>query len=48
MNVIAAPRLGLRFESREHTLVPGDTMEVPAGTPHRQLAGDEGSGRVRV
>jgi uncharacterized protein YndB with AHSA1/START domain len=23
-------------------------MEVPAGTPHRQLAGDEGAGRVRV
>lgn len=94
MNVIDAPRLGLRFEIREHTdellefdavgrsrgfitqyhvhtrqsehfeviegtlrlvidgrehlLGPGETMEVPAGTPHRQLAGDEGEGRVRV
>jgi uncharacterized protein YndB with AHSA1/START domain len=93
MNVIDAPRLGLRLEircsddelvefdavgrprgfltqyhlharsaehfeviegtmrlvvaGREHRLGPGDTMEVPAGTPHRQLPG-EGAGRVRV
>ena len=93
MNVIDAPRLGIRFEirrsepdvlefdvvgrsrgfihgahvhrrqaerfeviegsmrvvmgGREHVLRPGDVMEVPAGTPHRQLPGD-GAGRVRV
>jgi uncharacterized protein YndB with AHSA1/START domain/quercetin dioxygenase-like cupin family protein len=93
MNVIHAPRLGIRFEirrsdpellefdvvgrsrgfvngahvhrnqterfeviegsmrlvmnGREHRLEPGDVMEVPAGTAHRQLPGD-GSGRVRV
>ncbi len=93
MNVIDAPRLGIRFEirqsgpemlefdvvgrsrgfihgahvhrkqaerfeviegsmrlvmdGREHVLHPGDVMEVPAGTPHRQLPGD-GAGRVRV
>jgi quercetin dioxygenase-like cupin family protein/uncharacterized protein YndB with AHSA1/START domain len=38
----------LVVDGREHLLGPGETMEVPAGTPHRQLAGDEGSGRVRV
>ena len=32
---------------REHVLRPGDVMEVPAATPHRQLPGD-GAGRVRV
>ena len=29
-------------------LGPGDAMEVPAGTPHRQLPGGEDCGRVRV
>lgn len=38
----------LVIDGREHLLGPGETTEVPAGTPHRQLAGDEGSGRVRV
>lgn len=40
--------LRLVIDGRERLLGPGETMEVPAGTPHRQLAGDEGSGRVRV
>jgi uncharacterized protein YndB with AHSA1/START domain/quercetin dioxygenase-like cupin family protein len=40
--------LRLVIDGREHLLAPGERMEVPAGTPHRQLAGDEGSGRVRV
>ena len=40
--------LRLVIDGREHLLGPGETMEIPAGTPHRQLAGDEGSGRVRV
>jgi uncharacterized protein YndB with AHSA1/START domain len=40
--------LRLVVDGREHLLGPGDTMEVPAGTPHRQIAGDEGEGRVRV
>jgi quercetin dioxygenase-like cupin family protein/uncharacterized protein YndB with AHSA1/START domain len=40
--------LRLVVDGREHLLGPGETMELPAGTPHRQLAGDEGSGRVRV
>jgi quercetin dioxygenase-like cupin family protein/uncharacterized protein YndB with AHSA1/START domain len=40
--------LRLVVDGREHLLGPGDTMEVPVGVPHRQLAGDEGSGRVRV
>ena len=33
---------------RGHVLSPGDSIEVPAGTPHRQLPGGDGSGRVRV
>jgi quercetin dioxygenase-like cupin family protein/uncharacterized protein YndB with AHSA1/START domain len=40
--------LRLVVDGREHLLGPGETMEIPAGTPHRQLAGDEASGRVRV
>jgi hypothetical protein len=40
--------LRLVIDGREHLLGPGETMEIPAGTPHRQLAGDEGTGRVRV
>jgi len=94
MNVIDAPRLGIRFEilhsdaellefdvvgrsrgftggyhvhrhqserfeviegamrivmgGREHVLGPGEAIEVPAGTPHRQLAGGDGPGRVRM
>ena len=40
--------LRLVIDGREFRLGPGETMEVPAGTPHRQLAGDEGEGRVRV
>jgi mannose-6-phosphate isomerase-like protein (cupin superfamily)/uncharacterized protein YndB with AHSA1/START domain len=33
---------------RERRLGPGQAMEVPAGTSHRQLPGDDGPGRVRV
>jgi uncharacterized protein YndB with AHSA1/START domain/mannose-6-phosphate isomerase-like protein (cupin superfamily) len=33
---------------REHLLVEGQSMEVPAGTPHRQLSAGDGSGRIRV
>jgi uncharacterized protein YndB with AHSA1/START domain len=40
--------LRLVIDGREHLLGPGETMEIPAGTPHRQLAGDEGEGRVRI
>jgi uncharacterized protein YndB with AHSA1/START domain len=36
------------MDGRVHVLREGDVMEVPAGTPHRQLPGDEGSGRVRM
>jgi uncharacterized protein YndB with AHSA1/START domain/quercetin dioxygenase-like cupin family protein len=38
----------LILDGREHVLRPGDAMEVPPGTPHRQLPGDDGTGRVRV
>jgi quercetin dioxygenase-like cupin family protein/uncharacterized protein YndB with AHSA1/START domain len=40
--------LRLVVDGREHRLGPGETLEVAAGTPHRQLSGDEGRGRVRV
>jgi quercetin dioxygenase-like cupin family protein/uncharacterized protein YndB with AHSA1/START domain len=33
---------------QEHLLGPGDVMETPPGTPHRQLPGPVGEGRVRV
>jgi uncharacterized protein YndB with AHSA1/START domain/quercetin dioxygenase-like cupin family protein len=40
----------LVIAGREHVLRPGESMTVPAGTPHRQLAGPghDGPGRVRV
>jgi uncharacterized protein YndB with AHSA1/START domain/mannose-6-phosphate isomerase-like protein (cupin superfamily) len=38
----------LVIDGREHILGPGDEMETPPGTPHRQLPGDDGEGRVRV
>jgi uncharacterized protein YndB with AHSA1/START domain/mannose-6-phosphate isomerase-like protein (cupin superfamily) len=33
---------------RERVLHPGETAETPPGTPHRQLPGGDGEGRVRV
>jgi mannose-6-phosphate isomerase-like protein (cupin superfamily)/uncharacterized protein YndB with AHSA1/START domain len=38
----------LVIDGREHVLGPGDALAVPAGAPHKQLAGGAGSGRVRV
>jgi uncharacterized protein YndB with AHSA1/START domain/mannose-6-phosphate isomerase-like protein (cupin superfamily) len=38
----------LILDGREHILRPGDVMEVPPGTPHRQLPGGDATGRVRV
>ena len=32
----------------EHVLRAGESMEVPPGTPHRQLTAGDGDGRVRV
>jgi quercetin dioxygenase-like cupin family protein/uncharacterized protein YndB with AHSA1/START domain len=40
--------LKLVVDGQEHLLGPGDAMEVPPGTPHRQLPGGDGAGRVRV
>jgi mannose-6-phosphate isomerase-like protein (cupin superfamily)/uncharacterized protein YndB with AHSA1/START domain len=40
--------LRLVLDGREHVLGPGDVMEVPAGTVHRQMPGGEGPGRVRM
>jgi uncharacterized protein YndB with AHSA1/START domain len=36
------------LDGDEHVLRVGESMEVPPGTPHRQLAGPDGEGRVRV
>jgi uncharacterized protein YndB with AHSA1/START domain len=38
----------LVLAGREHALGPGDVMETPPGTPHRQLPGHVGEGRVRI
>jgi uncharacterized protein YndB with AHSA1/START domain/mannose-6-phosphate isomerase-like protein (cupin superfamily) len=40
--------LRLVLDGTEHLLGPGDEMTTPAGTPHAQLAGGEGEGRIRV
>jgi uncharacterized protein YndB with AHSA1/START domain/quercetin dioxygenase-like cupin family protein len=38
----------LVLDGREHVLRAGETMEVPPGTPHRQLPAGDGPNRVRV
>jgi uncharacterized protein YndB with AHSA1/START domain/mannose-6-phosphate isomerase-like protein (cupin superfamily) len=38
----------LAMEGREETFGPGEAREVPPGTPHRQLAADDGPTIVRV
>jgi uncharacterized protein YndB with AHSA1/START domain/quercetin dioxygenase-like cupin family protein len=38
----------LVIDGEEHVLRAGETMEVPAGTPHRQMPADDADSRVRV
>jgi quercetin dioxygenase-like cupin family protein/uncharacterized protein YndB with AHSA1/START domain len=38
----------LTIDGQKHLLQPGQVMEVPVGTPHRQQSGGKGEGRVRV
>ncbi|HEX6390708.1 MAG TPA: SRPBCC family protein [Solirubrobacteraceae bacterium] len=38
----------LVVRGREHVLREGEWMEIPPGTPHRQLPAGDGEGRVRV
>jgi uncharacterized protein YndB with AHSA1/START domain/quercetin dioxygenase-like cupin family protein len=38
----------LRIDDHEQLLTEGQSMEVPAGTPHSQLPAGQGPGRVRV
>jgi uncharacterized protein YndB with AHSA1/START domain/quercetin dioxygenase-like cupin family protein len=38
----------LRIDGHEQLLTEGQAMEVPAGSPHRQLPAGQGAGRVRV
>ena len=38
----------LTIDGHEHLLTPGQAMEVPPGTPHRQQPGGKGDGRIRV
>jgi uncharacterized protein YndB with AHSA1/START domain/mannose-6-phosphate isomerase-like protein (cupin superfamily) len=45
---VVAGGLKLVLAGREHVLRSGETMEVPAGTPHRQLPADEPTGHVRI
>jgi quercetin dioxygenase-like cupin family protein/uncharacterized protein YndB with AHSA1/START domain len=45
---VLAGSLELRRGQETHTLVSGETMEVPPGTVHRQRAGGADDGHVRV
>jgi quercetin dioxygenase-like cupin family protein/uncharacterized protein YndB with AHSA1/START domain len=36
------------FEGREQVLAEGESIEVPAGTPHTQVPVGDGAGRVRI
>ena len=36
------------IDGRERLLTEGESIEVPAGTPHRQVSAGQGAGRVRV
>jgi quercetin dioxygenase-like cupin family protein/uncharacterized protein YndB with AHSA1/START domain len=45
---VLSGELELRFDGRTHRLGPGQTLEVPAGTPHRHRGGKAPDGRVRV
>lgn len=45
---VLSGQLNLEIEGREHLLSPGQSLEVPAGTPHRQLPAGPGAGRVRI
>lgn len=38
----------LRIDGHEQLLTEGQSMEVPAGTPHSQLPAGQGPGRIRV
>jgi uncharacterized protein YndB with AHSA1/START domain/quercetin dioxygenase-like cupin family protein len=40
--------MNLELDGVGHVLHAGQSMEVPAGTPHRQLPHGDGAGRVRV
>jgi quercetin dioxygenase-like cupin family protein/uncharacterized protein YndB with AHSA1/START domain len=40
--------LKVAMKGREHVLRPGDSIEVPAGTPHTQRAVGDGPGTVRI
>jgi uncharacterized protein YndB with AHSA1/START domain/mannose-6-phosphate isomerase-like protein (cupin superfamily) len=45
---VIAGGMKLVLDGTEHRLGPGDEMTTPAGTPHAQLAGGDGEGRIRV
>jgi uncharacterized protein YndB with AHSA1/START domain len=46
---VMARTLKIVENGREHLLGPGETMEIPGGTSHRQLPGDEADdGHVRI
>ena len=40
--------LRLIIDGKEHLVRPGEAMEVPPGTPHRQVPAGDGPGRVRI
>jgi uncharacterized protein YndB with AHSA1/START domain/mannose-6-phosphate isomerase-like protein (cupin superfamily) len=45
---VLAGAMKLVIDGQQHVLTVGQSMEVPANTPHRQMPGGEGDGRVLV
>ena len=45
---VVSGTMKLRMDGREHVLTAGQSIEVPAGTPHTQLPVGDGVGVVRI
>jgi uncharacterized protein YndB with AHSA1/START domain len=45
---IVAGSMKVTMNGREHILTEGQSIEIPPGTPHTQVAVGEGPGRVRI
>jgi uncharacterized protein YndB with AHSA1/START domain/mannose-6-phosphate isomerase-like protein (cupin superfamily) len=45
---VLSEAMKLVIDGEEHLLTAGQSMEVPAGTPHSQIPAGDGPGRVRV
>src|SRR5213593_1876154 len=45
---VVSGQLQVRIHGRDRVLGPGESIEIPAGTPHRHYAAGPGEGHVRV